>query len=284
MNNKNRINLIDFKLKKSVWNLIFWLYKSKFHWSWINFLEHKEYTFWEPIKNIDWKSSSKTDKIYTKIFEEEKQLDVLFLVDINPSILFSSEKYWKKDLLMEAFYSLAFSAYKNSDNFWVILYDWKKIEKLDYKKDFSNISKTISIIENVKNSWEIEKDRTKNVFEILVKQKINKNLIFVLSDDILGQEDKNLKILWLRNEVIFINIFDFFENNLEKIPSDFSFFSWKKSLNISLNSDKIEKYNFLRKEKIKKFEEILKKNKIWYIYLDTKKDVFKEIMLYFSKI
>lgn len=284
MNNKKKINIIDFKLTKSIWTLLFWLYKSKFHWSWINFSEHKEYIFWDPVKNIDWKTSSKTEKIYTKVFEEEKQLDVLFLIDINSSFLFSSWKYTKKDLLIETFYSLALSAYKNFDNYGVILYDWKNIKRFDYKKDFSNIFMTIWEIENLKNSWEIDKNRTKNILEKLVKQKIQNNLIFILTDDIFLEDEKNLKTIGIKNEVIFINIFDYLENNLEKKEPNLVFSSGKDFLDISSNPKKIEKYNNFRKEKIKKFEEILKKNKIWYIYLDTKKDVFKEIILYFNKI
>lgn len=276
--------MIDFKLTKSVWNLLFWLYKSKFHGSWINFSEHKEYIFWDSVKNIDWKASSKTEKIFTKVFEEEKQVNVLFLLDVNSSMFFSSDKQTKLDLLTETFYSLAFSAYKNSDSFWVIFYSWEIEKKLDYRKDFSNILATISILENLKKTDKVDKNRTKKIFEKLVKEKINDKLIFVLSDDIFENDDKNLKILWLKNEVIFINIFDYFENNLEKIWNDFTFSSGKKFLNISLNTEKIEEYNFFRKEKIKKFWEILKKNNIWYIYLDTKKDIFKEISVYFSKI
>lgn len=284
MNTAKKIKLIDFKLSKSVWNLLFWLYKSKFHWSWINFYEHREYVFWEAVKNIDWKSSSKTSKIYSKIFEEEKELNVLFVLDINSSMLFSSGYKSKKDLLQEVFYSLAFSSYKNSDNFWILLYDWKKNLNFPYKKDFSNIFKTIEEIENIKFSENIEKNKTIKILEYLVKLKTKDNLIFILTDDILDVYDNNLKILWLRNELIFINIFDYFENNLESFWQDFTLNSWKNFLNIYSQIKKIKKYNALRAVRIENFKKILKKYKIWYIYTDTKKDVFKELSIYFSKI
>lgn len=284
MQTTKKIKILDFKLSKNIWNLLFWLYKSKFYWTWMDFHEHKEYVFWEPVKNIDWKASTKTEKIYSKIFEEEKQIEVLFLIDTNSSMFFSSQNRSKKDILEEVFYSLAFSVYKNSDSFWVIFYGSENEKKLDYKKDFSNILNTISFLENLEKTDKIDKNRTKKILEKLVKEKTKNKLIFILSDDIFENDEKNLKILWLKNEIIFINIFDYFENNLEKISNDFSFSSWKNFLNISLNSDKIEEFNNFRKEKIKKFWEILKKNKIWYIYLDTKKDIFKEIAVYFSKI
>ena len=279
-----KIKLIDFKLTKSIWNLLFGLYKSKFHWSWINFSEHKEYVFWDPVKAIDWKTSSKTDKIYSKIFEEEKELKVLFLIDLNPSMFWKIAKQTKKEILEEVFYSLAFSSYKNSDSFWILFYWSEKQEFIPYKKDFWNILRTIDKIENSQRSWKIDNNRTKKIFENLVKNKIKDNLIFILSDDILQEDDKSLKILWLRNEVIFINIFDYFENNLENIWNDVVFASDNNFLDLSLSSKETEKFNILRKEKLENFKNILKKNKIWYIYLDTKKNIFKELFLYFSKL
>lgn len=279
-----KIKLIDFKLTKSIWNLLFGLYKSRFCWNWINFFEHREYVFWEPVKNIDWKASSKAQKIYSKIFEEEKELNVLFLIDTNSSMLFGSSQKSKKDLLEEVFYALAFSSYKNSDNFWVFLFDWINDIKLPYKKDFWNIFKTIKILENIENTWKIEKNRLKIQLEKLKKLNIKDNLIFILSDYIFDENDKNLSILSLGNEIIYINIFDVLENNLNDFWNEFSLNSWTKFLEISQNSKKIEKFNFLRKQKIKNFENILKKNNIWYIFLDTEKDVFKELYHYFSKI
>ena len=100
----------------------------------------------------------------------------------------------------------------------------------------------------------------------------------------MQEDDKSLKILWLRNEVIFINIFDYFENNLENIRNDVVFASDNNFLDLSLSSKETEKFNILRKEKLENFKNILKKNKIWYIYLDTKKNIFKELFLYFSKL
>lgn len=236
-----KIKLIDFKLTKSIWNLLFGLYKSRFCWNWINFFEHREYVFWEPVKNIDWKASSKAQKIYSKIFEEEKELNVLFLIDTNSSMLFGSSQKSKKDLLEEVFYALAFSSYKNSDNFWVFLFDWINDIKLPYKKDFWNIFKTIKILENIENIWKIEKNRLKIQLEKLKKLNIKDNLIFILSDYIFDENDKNLSILSLGNEIIYVNIFDVLENNLNDFWNEISLNSWTKFLEISQNSKKDRK-------------------------------------------
>ena len=155
---------------------------------------------------------------------------------------------------------------------------------MPYKKDFWNIFKTIKILENIENTWKIEKNRLKIQLEKLKKLNIKDNLIFILSDYIFDENDKNLSILSLGNEIIYVNIFDVLENNLNDFWNEISLNSWTKFLEISQNSKKIEKFNLLRKQKIKNFENILKKNNIWYIFLDTEKDVFKELYHYFSKI
>ena len=155
---------------------------------------------------------------------------------------------------------------------------------MPYKKDFWNIFKTIKILENIENIWKIEKNRLKIQLEKLKKLNIKDNLIFILSDYIFDENDKNLSILSLGNEIIYVNIFDVLENNLNDFWNEISLNSWTKFLEISQNSKKIEKFNLLRKQKIKNFENILKKNNIWYIFLDTEKDVFKELYHYFSKI
>ena len=277
-----KVKILDFKLNKSIWNLLFWLYKNKFHFDEMSFEKHKEYVFWDSVKNIDWKASNKTNKLYTKVFEAEKNLDVLFLLDLNPSMNFYSEKLKKIDLLEEIFYALAFSVIKNNNNFSVYFY-WTKEEKfLNYKNDFSQILKTLEIIEKFENNEKIDENRTKKILQKLNSHKIKNKLIFILTDDIF-EKDKNLKILAMQNEIIFINIFDFLENNLGKKDKNFTFFGENNFLNIFLNSKKIEEFNAFRKEKIKKFERMLKKYKIEYIYIDTKMDSFSALVSYFSK-
>lgn len=284
MNTQKKIELLDFKLSKSLWNSLFWAYKSKFFGKWIDFEEHKEYDFWDPVKNIDWKASSKSDKFYSKIFEEERDLKVLFLIDINPSFNFSFEKRTKKDVLEELFYAISFSAYNNWDSIWAMMYSWENDEFFEFKKSVSNIFNVIKKLENLDFSWKIDEKRTEKVLEKLKNKKIKNTLIFILTDNISQISDKLLKIISLENEIIFINIFDYFENNLEKLDKDMTFKFEKNFLNISLrDKKKMKEYSNLREEKLKNFEYYLKKNNIKNLVLDTKEDVLKKLYLFFSK-
>ncbi len=286
-----KIKLIDFNLSKSIWNRLFWFYKYRFYWNGIDFKEHREYNFWDSIKFIDWKASSKSEKIYTKIFEETRDLKVLFLLDLNESMFFNIKKRTKIDVLEDVFYSLSFSAYKNNDSIWAYLFWDFKTKYISYKKNVWNIFKTIEYIEkirfkNSKNKSFFSSFKNKqtssllDVIEILLDLKTKDNLIFILTDNLEATQNiKKLKSISLKNEVFFINIFDYFENNLEKIPSNIVFENAWDFLDISLKNDNlIRKYSSLRNKKQQYFDNIMKKNNIKTMFLDTKMNVFKELL------
>ncbi len=288
MKTEKKIKILDFKLTKSIWNSLFWFYRSKFYWSWIDFAEHREYNYWDSIKNIDWKASSKTEKIYTKRFEEERDLKVLFLLDLRESMFFWFWEKTKKDLLEEVFYAISFSCYKNNDSIWAYLFTEKNTKFFPYRKNIWNIFQVLKEIDELKSpikSFFNKENNLKNILELVRKANTKNNLIFILTDDLdLESIRKNLKSLALQNEIVFINIFDFFENNLEKIDSNLIFENAWKFLEISLkNEEKIKKYSKKRMIKLKKFRDIMMNLGILNIYLDTKKDAFKELYLAFNR-
>ncbi len=278
-----KIKLLDFKVKKDIWNLLFGAYKSVFSWNWIDFLEQREYIPWDPVKNINWKTIWKTDKIHTKIFEEDRDLNVLFLLDMNSFLEVWFFEKTKKDLLEEVFYCLAKSCNYSGDNLWVyIFWNSEKPMFFSYKKWSANIYKTIDFLEKNRKKYDFDLAES---LKYISKKNITKNLIFILSDDLSTENKEYLKFLSVKNEIIFINIFDYFENNLYNININANLSNSSDFVNISLNDKKkIEEYKNLRLQKIQKFRLFLKKYNIEYILLDTKKDVYRELYLFFSKL
>ena len=264
--------LLSFKLKKNLWWDIFWAYKSLFHWSWLEFTEHKEYTPWDEIKNIDWKLLWKTDKLFIKKFEELRNLNVLFILDIDESFYQFKNKL---ELLEEVFYTLALSAAHNNDNIYIYNKFWWEKNKLQL------INRTIEDLEN-KN---IQNQNLENEIEKIAKNpKIANYLIFILTDKDKITNKKAWKLLGLKNELIFINIFDYFENNLENINLDINFKNQNKIESISLSDKtKIEKYKKLREKKLEELKNNLKKSNIDYLYLDTNHNPYKEIFKFFER-
>ena len=282
-----KIKIIEFKLSKILNWWLFWAYKSNFSGNWMEFSEHREYIFWDHVKDIDWKASNKTNQMYVKKYEEERDLNVLFVLDNSESMKFWSQDKTKKWLLEEVFYSLSLSAYYNNDNIWWIIYDWKDFNFISNKKSKNNIYKILNLLE-INNKLILDTyntNKANNILKDLVKKWIKNNLIFILTDNIFNIDEKLLRLVSNKNELIFINIFDYFENNLTKLWWNISLNLWSRYLNIDLNNkNKVNKYVKIREKEIREIKLIFEKNKVWYINLDTKSDIFKELIWYFSKV
>jgi len=277
-----KIQLLEFKFHKHLWWNLFWAYKSRFHGSWMEFAELREYNFWDSIKTIDWKTSAKHWKMFVKKYEEERDLNVLFLIDISQKMNFGSKKITKLDFLEEIFFSLALSAVKNNDNIWAFIFDNEIKDFIEPKKWQENIFRILnSISKNKKNTS--NDSEVLSVFKKINDLKFRDNLIFVLTDQTEFKNEKLLKLAWLENEVVFINIFDFLELNLldESLNSNF-WFLWKY-INIDFwNKEKIAKYKNKIDKKLKTLENNFRKNNIWYLKLDTEEDFYKILFKYFS--
>jgi len=98
--------------------------------------------------------------------------------------------------------------------------------------------------------------------DYLIKNKTKNNLIFLLTDNIESISEKKLRLISSLNDLIIINIFDVFENELFDFDTDISLKDDNNFINISLNKNKSEKYKLIRKNSIKLLKEICIKNSI----------------------
>jgi len=236
----------------------------------MEFAEHKEYVPGDEIKHIDWKTSAKVNKLYIKKYEEEKNLKVLFLIDINPSFFQLNQKL---DLLKEVFFILALSAIQNNDSISVLL--WNNF--INLKNSKNTFIKTLQKLDKVNNfDWDLSSSLEKI-------KKIKNHLIFILTDEIDKQNITLLRKLQIQNEIIYINTFHFFENNLLQANKDITFHYKNNLISVNLSDNKkIDEYKKLRLDKIKDFKQELIKSNIWYLYLDTEKNPYKEIYKFFT--
>ena len=269
---------LDFKLKKKIWTDLFGMYKSKFHWSWLEFSEHKEYQIWDNIKNIDWKLSAKTNKIYIKKYEEDKNLKVSLVVDLSiNNIEFGWES--KKQILLDSLFLLWESAIWNSDNVQ-ILGLWEKEIIKNYTKNRFHFRKYLEELENISFNQNTNLD---NVVSRLIKLNLKNNLIFLFTDSNQLENSSLLKLLSLKNDIIIVNLFHKLENELINKNGDLLFTNGKDIYSVFLSKNKIEQYKKLRKEKLKKFEKQIIKSWWRYLYLDTSSDVLKEFYKFMAK-
>jgi len=261
----------------------------------MEFAEHREYNFWDNVRDIDWKASAKTDVMQVKKYEQEKDLNVLFVLDNSSSMQFWSIEKTKKDLLEEIFFTLSMSAYYSNDNVWALVFSEERSEFIEYKKSKNNIYKIIEELETLHPNPPLTGEGINRIFKNIINRKTKNNLIFVITDKTEGFNKKDLKLIWEQNDLVFINIFDYLENNLStegfsplkdkwKIFWNISINFWKDFLNIDLSDkNKISEFQEYRKNKLEKLKYNLEKNNIWYLQFETTQDIYKELFKFFNK-
>lgn len=257
-------------------------FKTTFRWNGLEFQEFVAREEGEDVSAVDWLVSKREGKILKRKQEEERQIDVLFLLDG-----WETMQFWKKkDMLFRILFMLALSALENGD----------KIGSLFFGKDFLSFTPFFSqkwkFFRNYRDYdfylWGNEENNKKwektlsEALSFLLDMKIKKKFIFILSDSFLFDE-KRFRFLAQENEVIFLHIFDARENTLE-FDTPWIFNLWNKntwSLFINLfDEKKKEEYKALRKKKIKDFREKIYSLWWYYLMLDDTKNIFKEFFLF----
>ncbi len=155
-------------------------YHSAFKGRGMAFSEVREYAPGDDVRTIDWNVTARLRTPYVKVFEEERELSVMILVDISASGKFGTQKQFKQDLITELCAVIAFSATQNNDKIGVIFFS-DKIEKfIPPKKGKSHILRIIRELLN------IEPVQTGTNIELALKYLTNiikkKSIVFLISD------------------------------------------------------------------------------------------------------
>src|SRR5574344_476475 len=123
-----RVRQIEIKTRGLSNNIFAGQYHSAFKGRGMAFSEVREYQYGDDVRDIDWNVTARYNKPFVKVFEEERELTVILLVDVSNSLDFGSETQFKKDMVTEIAATLAFSAIQNNDKIGVIFFS-DKIEK-----------------------------------------------------------------------------------------------------------------------------------------------------------
>jgi uncharacterized protein (DUF58 family) len=189
-------------------------YHSVFKGRGMSFSEVREYQYGDDIRNIDWNVTARINHPYIKIFEEERELTVMLLIDVSGSNDFGSEHQLKTEMMTEIAAVLAFSAIQNNDKVGVIFFS-DKIEKyIPPKKGSTHILRIIRELVDFRRT----SDKT-NIAEAL-KYFINvvkkKSTAFLISDFIDDNYEDALKIASRKHDLIAIQAYDHIERELPK--------------------------------------------------------------------
>ena len=280
-----KVRKIEIKTKGLSRNIFAGEYHSAFKGRGMAFSEVREYQFGDDIRNIDWNVTARYNKPYIKIFEEERELTVMLLIDVSGSRDFGSFDVFKKNVITEISAILSFSAIQNNDKIGVIFFS-EKIEKfIPPKKGKSHILRIIRELID----FEPENKGT-NITEAIryMTNVIKKRCTsFIISDFIQNEMDfeKALTIANNKHDIVALRIYDERETKLPPIgmvklkDAETNEYIWVDSGSKNVR-DTYEKW---WRESSQKLDYAFKKSGVDYANINTNEDYVKSLMTLFKK-
>ena len=210
-----RVRQIEIKTRGLSSNIFAGQYHSAFKGRGMAFSEVREYQYGDDVRDIDWNVTARFHKPYVKVFEEERELTVMLLVDVSGSLDFGTVKQMKRDMLAEIAATLAFSAIQNNDKIGVIFFS-DKIEKfIPPKKGRKHILYIIR--ELIDFQPESRRTDIKMAIEYLTNVIKKRCTAFVLSDFITDDDFRNALVIANRkHDVAAIQVYD---RRIEELPN-----------------------------------------------------------------
>lgn len=138
-----KVHRIEIKAKKLSQEVFAGQYHSAFKGRGMTFSQVREYIYGDDIRNIDWNVTARSNHPYVKVYEEERELTVMLVIDVSGSTLFGSGNALKTEVITEIAAVLSFSAIHNNDKVGVILFSDKVEKYIPPKKGSSHILRII---------------------------------------------------------------------------------------------------------------------------------------------
>ncbi len=203
---QRKVRELEIKSKKITTHLFTGEYHSAFKGKGMSFREVREYYAGDDVRFIDWNVSARFSHPFTKVFEEERELTVMLLIDTSASNLFGTVARQKKDLIVEMAAVLTFSAVSNNDKVGVIFFSDKIDKYIAPKKGRKHalyIVRELLTVEPTKKGTNL--DEAIKYFTTSIKQK---SIAFLLSDFLDTGYENDLKVIGNKHDVIGIRVYD----------------------------------------------------------------------------
>ena len=279
-----KIRKIEIKTRGLTRNIFAGEYKSSFKGLGMAFSEVREYQFGDDIRNIDWNVTARFNSPYVKIFNEERELTVLLLIDVSGSQKFGTNNQTKRDLITELASLLSFSAITNNDKIGVIFFS-DKIEKfITPKKGSSHILRIIR--ELIEFEPESKGTNIQQALEFTLNAIKKRAIIFMISDFLSDENfEKPLSIISQKHDTILVKVSDRHEKTFPAMglvdlwdPETSSYYLLDTSS--KKFNDYFEKW---KNEQEKTLNFLSKKYSIDLIELTTGEDYIKPIQKFFRQ-
>lgn len=201
-----KVRKIEIKTRRLSDHIFSGEYHSHFKGRGMTFSEVRPYQYGDDVRSIDWNVTARYNEPFVKVFEEERELTMLLMVDVSGSEFFGTKTQFKKDTLTEIAATLAFSAIQNNDKVGLLLFSNEIELYIPPKKGRSHVLRIIRELLEFQPKY--HQTDIKKALEFLTDVMKKKAIVFMLSDFMDQGYEKPLKIVAKKHDVTAIRVFD----------------------------------------------------------------------------
>lgn len=283
-----KVRKIEIKTRGLSKNIFAGEYHSAFKGRGMAFSEVREYQYGDDIRTIDWNVTARFNHPYIKIFEEERELTVMLLVDVSNSRVFGTQSQLKKNLITEISAVLSFSAIQNNDKIGVILFSDKVEKFIPPKKGRTHILRIIrELIEFTPENKETNISEALRYLTNAIKKRSTAFIISDFIDDVDGvpRFDEALRIANKKHDLVGLKIYDKREKELPAVgiirmkDAETGEYAWVDTTSIKLRRNYANWY----KNMDSSVNETLVKAGVDFVSIATDQDYVKPLINLFKK-
>ncbi len=284
-----KVRKIEIKTRGLSKNIFAGEYHSAFKGRGMAFSEVREYQYGDDIRNIDWNVTARFNHPYIKIYEEERELTVMLLVDVSNSRVFGTQTQLKKNMITEISAVLSFSAIHNNDKIGVILFSDKVEKFIPPKKGRTHILRIIrELIEFTPDNKGTNISEALRYLTNVIKKR---STAFVISDFMDDDENGNpnfdeaIRIANRKHDIIGLKIYDKREKEIPSVgiirmkDAETGDYAWVDTTNINLRRNYANWY----KQMEESVSNTLVRAGVDFVSIATDEDYVKPLRILFKK-
>ena len=278
-----KVRKIEIKTRRLSNNIFGGEYHSAFKGRGMTFSEVRNYQFGDDVRAIDWNVTARYNEPFVKVFEEERELTLMLIVDISGSEFFGSDNALKKNIITEISATLAFSALQNNDKVGLILFTDQIELYIPPKKGKTHVLRIIR--ELIEFKPESKKTDIGIALQFLISVIKKKSIAFILSDFISPDFEKTLIVTAKKHDVTGIRIYDKLEEAIPNLGLVSMFDQETEEIRL-IDTSSLELRNNYRKLNslnFKKINELFTKNGAGTLVCRTDESYVKKLLSYFKK-
>ena len=209
-----KVRKIEIKTRRLSDHIFSGEYHTSFKGRGMTFSEVRQYQYGDDIRAIDWNVTARYNEAHVKVFEEERELTMMLMVDISGSENFGSTSQFKKEIVIEIAATMAFSATQNNDKIGLILFSDEIELYIPPKKGRSHVLRLIR--ELIEFEPKSHKTDIAQALKFLSSTQKKKAIVFMISDFMCENYEQTLKIASKKHDITGIRVYDICE---EKMPN-----------------------------------------------------------------